>query len=170
MRVLIVRHAVAVERGSVPVESDDERPLTAKGARRMRRIAAGLRRLVPRPAVVYSSPLVRARDTAEILVEAWREPPPLIISDVLAPGHQPVAVVRWLKDIQNDDLVALVGHEPGCGTLLAYLLGGSSSSFAVDFKKGGAALVDAATRSDALTTTLLWHATPRMLRLVGQSE
>src|SRR6185503_4199528 len=65
MRLLIIRHAIAVPRGT-PDIADDERPLTKRGRRRFRAAAAGLARLVKRPDFVLSSPLPRARETADI--------------------------------------------------------------------------------------------------------
>src|SRR5262245_21183379 len=65
MRLLIIRHAIAVPRGTADIP-DDERPLTKRGRRRFRTAAAGLARVVKRPDFVLSSPLPRARETAEI--------------------------------------------------------------------------------------------------------
>src|SRR5712691_1045521 len=70
MRLLMIRHATAVPRGT-PDMPDDERPLTKRGERRFRRVAEGLARLVKRPDTLLSSPLPRARRTAEIAAKAW---------------------------------------------------------------------------------------------------
>ena len=70
MKVLIVRHGIAVERGTPPFERDEERPLTPKGAERMKQAAAGIVRAVEAIETVFASPLVRARETADILARA----------------------------------------------------------------------------------------------------
>ena len=72
MRLLIIRHAAAVERGT-PGLGDDDRPLTPKGKSRFRAAAKGLARIVARPDVLLTSPLPRARQTAEIAARAARE-------------------------------------------------------------------------------------------------
>src|SRR5204863_7995647 len=136
-------HAIAVARGTPGFELDDDRPLTPKGIRRMRQGAAGLRRLFPRLDVIYTSPLVRAAETARLLAGAWPGPMRVETVPLLAPGGGPAAVARWLLELPAARSVALVGHEPGCSALLAQLLHGHGrrdSPF--EFKKGGAALVE----------------------------
>src|SRR2546427_12949958 len=70
MRLLIIRHATAVPRGT-PDVPDDERPLTKRGERRFRRAAAGLARITRRPDVLLTSPLPRAHRTAVLAAKAW---------------------------------------------------------------------------------------------------
>jgi phosphohistidine phosphatase len=165
MRVLIVRHAIAADRGDPGFGRDEERALTPKGARRMRQAAAGIARVVPRPEALHTSPLVRAVETARILAEAWGGSPGPETAAVLAPGHSPAEVARWLKGLGAEAL-ALVGHEPGCSELLSYLLVGSAA-LGVDFKKGGAALVEVGLEQGRPRGALLWLATPRLLRFAG---
>ena len=64
-----MRHELAVERGTPDYDSDRERPLTAKGERKIRRVAEALLRMELSFDVVLSSPLVRARQTADVLIE-----------------------------------------------------------------------------------------------------
>src|SRR5258708_1628001 len=70
MHLLIVRHAIAVPHGT-PEVPEDERPLTPRGEKRFRAAARGLARICRPPDVLLSSPLVRARQTADIAPEAW---------------------------------------------------------------------------------------------------
>src|SRR5439155_23799609 len=70
MRLLIVRHGIAVAHGT-PKVPEDERPLTPRGAKRFRAAARGLARICRRPDVLLTSPLVRARQTADIAADAW---------------------------------------------------------------------------------------------------
>src|SRR6185312_4987621 len=69
MDLLIIRHGIAEDKEvfAATGQSDDLRPLTAKGRRRMSRVARGLRAIVPEIRLFASSPLVRARETAEIM-------------------------------------------------------------------------------------------------------
>ncbi|MGH7321735.1 MAG: SixA phosphatase family protein, partial [Candidatus Rokuibacteriota bacterium] len=70
MKLLLIRHAIAVPRGT-PGIPDDHRPLTPKGERRFRKAARGLARIMRRPTALLTSPLPRARRTAEIAAKAW---------------------------------------------------------------------------------------------------
>jgi phosphohistidine phosphatase len=159
MRVLIVRHAIAVERGT-PDIPDDERPLTAEGRRRFRKAAAGLARIVRRPDVLLSSPLPRARQTAEIAARAWGK---VAVTDEPAlAGGAFDDVARVLDQHKDKRLVALVGHEPSLSLILARLLG-TRDAERLAFRKGGAALVDLPA-VPAEGATLLWFLPPRILR------
>jgi len=159
MRVLIVRHAIAVEHGT-PGIPDEERPLTPEGERRFRRAARGLARLTRRPDVLFSSPLPRARRTAEIAARAWGR---VAVTDApaLVAGELD-EVARLLEEHREARLVALVGHEPSLSAILARLLG-SRDGGRLTFRKGGAALVDL---PGPLSEggQLVWFLPPRVLR------
>lgn len=71
MNLLVVRHGVAMDKAEF-VGNDDLRPLTLDGIRKMKKNARGLSHLTPRPSLLASSPLVRAQQTAEILVDRWQ--------------------------------------------------------------------------------------------------
>src|SRR6185295_7379717 len=159
MRLLIIRHATAVPRGT-PVIPDDERPLTKQGERRFRRVAEGLARLIKRPDSLLSSPLPRARRTAEIAAKAWGK---VEVEDEAAlAGGSYDQIATALRRFPAESTVAVVGHEPDLSGLLAKLLG-SSRGERFAFKKGGAALVDVP-GSLAEGGTLVWYMPPRILR------
>ncbi len=163
MDLVLVRHAVAAERGTVAI--DAERPLTAEGAERMRQAARGLERLVT-PQVIVSSPWLRAVQTAEILREQFGLGR-VRLSDALA-GDDYEAVVEMAVETDASPVV-LVGHEPWMGELLAYLLTGDPGGMAVTFKKGGAALVRAAGEPRAGGCWLEWFIPPGALRRMAGS-
>jgi phosphohistidine phosphatase len=159
VRLLIIRHAAAVPSGT-PGIADDERPLTPRGRERFERAARGLVRIVDRPDVLLTSPLPRARATAEIAARAFGRLEP-VVEPVLAHGT-PAAIVAALARRSQDGLVAIVGHEPTLSSLLARLVEGESGErFA--FKKGGAALVDLPAGPRA-AGRLVWFVKPRILR------
>ncbi len=165
MRLLIVRHAIAVPHGSPDVR-EDERPLTPRGEKRFRAAARGLARICRRPDVLLTSPLVRARQTAEIAAEAWGKVEP-VEADALAGGsfEEIAAVVDAHAD---KGVVALFGHEPDVSGLVAGLLG-TSASERLTFKKGGAALLDVPRRM-ADGGALIWYVPPRVLREAAGDE
>jgi phosphohistidine phosphatase len=159
MRLLIIRHAIAVERGS-PGFSDEERPLTPDGEEKFREAAAGLARLVDRPDALLTSPLLRAKQTAALAAEAWGRIEPKQ-TDALAGGSFEEQA-RVLDRLAGDATVAVVGHEPHVSELLARLLG-SRDADRLTFKKGGAALVDVPGRL-ADGGSLVFFLPPKVLR------
>ena len=123
MRIYIVRHGEAefAALGS----SDAERHLTAKGRRQAERVGAALRVLGEVPAVVLTSPLPRARQTAELAVKAMadkRSRPPIRVLDRLAPGAYAGDVLAAIP--AEPQSVMLVGHQPTLGALVGALIGG----------------------------------------------
>ena len=123
MRIYIVRHGEAefAAMGS----SDAGRQLTAKGQRQAERVGAALRVLSEVPAVVLTSPLPRARRTAELAVKAMadkRNRPPIRVLDRLAPGAYAGDVLAAIPT--EPQSVMLVGHQPTLGALVGALIGG----------------------------------------------
>jgi len=165
MRVLLIRHATAVPSGTAGFE-DDDRPLTPRGRTRFRAAARGLARILDAPDVLLTSPLPRARATAEIAARAFGRVEPQD-APVLAHGRLG-PILALLAQQAADATVAVVGHEPTLSMLLARLLD-SGHSDRLEFKKGGAALVDLA-GDPAAGGRLVWFLKPRILRLIGESS
>ena len=164
VRLYLVRHAIAEARGSAWPD-DTLRPLTREGRARMRRIVRGLRGLGVELDVVLTSPLVRAKQTADILVAGLKPKPVLVETSSLAPGQPHRGVLRALAPYRRAQAVALLGHEPDLGTFAAFLLGASQP---LEFKKGGVCCCETSKLPPDGDVRLLWHATPRMLRRVGE--
>ncbi len=162
MELLIVRHAIAFERSAKRWPDDSARPLSPRGEMRARQAAAGLARLAPRPGCVLVSPLLRARQTAALLTEYAKWPKASACAE-LAPGTAPEALLAALRRLQKR-CVAVVGHEPNLGRLLAASLAGSARAQAVVLKKMGAALVEFPGAARAGEARLLWLLPPRALR------
>ncbi len=160
----LVRHAIAAERGR-QWPDDAKRPLTHKGAARMRQIVLGLRDLGVEFDLVLTSPLVRARQTAELLIAGVRSKPTLEVTEALAPGEPPVKVAAMLAKHSGRCSIALVGHEPGLGELAAWLVG-APEPFVM--KKGGVCRVDVSALPPARHGQVIWLATPKMLRALGK--
>lgn len=186
MKLLVVRHAIAEDREAFARggDGDRQRPLSGKGRRRFRLGAAALAAREPDIDLLVSSPLVRARQTADLLDEALRTEGIEIRraeSDALVPGAHPRALGDWLGDWSSQhrkeaggaelETLAVVGHEPHLSHLVSWLAGGVEHSW-IRLKKGGAVLLEvpAGTREragDALSAgsaTLLWALAPRQLR------
>ena len=160
LRLLIVRHARARPAGTRGV-SDDERPLTKEGAADFARVARALARIVPRPDVILTSPLLRARQTAEIARKSWKSRARICEERALTQTGT-AETVRLLAGYRRASQVMIVGHEPGVSTLLAHLLAAKSPG-ALGFKKGGAALVATSDPQLRGSGQLIWFLPPKLL-------
>ncbi len=166
MQICLVRHAIAVERGTPGYEADALRPLTPRGRDRMRDAARGLATLFT-PQLILTSPLLRARQTAEIVAAAYRLAPPKE-TESLANGDDR-ALLHELGDLDAES-VLLVGHEPYISATLTLLLTGGSSSMSVDYKKGAAALISCSGEVEPGNCWLEWFIPPSALRALGASR
>jgi phosphohistidine phosphatase len=156
----LVRHAIAEERGAAWPD-DAKRPLTPDGIGRMKKATRGLARLDVTIDVILTSPLVRARQTAEILAAGLDPHPAIVTSDALAPGGSYAALVADIEKLGRKPHVALVGHEPGIGELAARLLG---SRHPIEFKKGAICRIDLEELPPSGPGDLRWMLTPKILR------
>ncbi len=162
MKLLLVRHAAAVPSGT-PGVPDDERPLTPEGASKFRVAAKGLARIARRPDVLLTSPLPRARATAEIAAQAFKRIEPTV-EPALAHGSVD-EIMTALGKRPAGATIALVGHEPTLSMILARLLGAADAE-RLAFKKGGAALVDLPDGPSA-GGQLVWFLKPKVLRALA---
>ena len=157
MRIYFLRHGKAEDRAEWRGD-DASRPLTAAGEEEMRREAKSMRVMGLMPDVIVTSPLVRARRTAEIVAEELGLGARLVDDDRLAWGFD----VRRLEQVAAAQAPAqaimVVGHEPDFSATVAALIGGGD----VVFKKGGLARVDAAAPV-AGGGQLVWLLTPPLL-------
>lgn len=158
MRTYLVRHATAVDRS--PEIEDAARSLTPDGARDFAAVVEGLNALKIRFDRLLFSPWLRAVETAELLM-------PLLDGES--------EVTPLLADAPNADLleqitgehVALVGHRPWMGDLLAWLVtGGLPAGEPFEIKKGGVAVLDGDPRPGSMRLVALYP--PRVLRALGQ--
>ncbi|MBM3751911.1 MAG: phosphohistidine phosphatase SixA [Acidimicrobiia bacterium] len=159
MRVYLVRHAIAEPRGPVwPV--DDDRPLTPRGIERMREIALRLADRGVQVERIWSSPILRARQTADLLAPLWTTG--RVVDEVaeLATGCAPARAGEALAARPPCASVALVGHEPQLGALAAWMIGAEAP---LPFKKGGVARVDFADGIAAGEGKLAWLVTPKLV-------
>jgi phosphohistidine phosphatase len=155
-----VRHGLAEERGDAWPD-DTKRPLTEEGMSRLRKAVRGLSRIGVAIDVVLTSPLVRARQTADIVAGGLDPRPSIVNVDSLAPAGSYAAVLADLEKHSRKCRLALVGHEPMMGELAARLVG---SRHPIEFKKGGVCRIDVETLPPAGPADLRWMLTPKILR------
>ncbi len=158
----VIRHGLSEERGEAWPD-DTKRPLTDDGVTRLRKAARALVRLGVSFDVVLTSPLVRSRQTAEIVAAACSPHPALVNVDALAPDGSIAAAVAELEKYSRKNRIALVGHEPGIGELAARLAGLRQP---LELKKGAICRVDVDTLPPKGPGMLRWFLTPKILRNV----
>jgi phosphohistidine phosphatase len=164
MELYLLRHGRAVERGESGFEDDSARPLTPEGRRQLRQSCAALRKLKLRFDLILSSPLVRARQTAEIVAAEWRCRKQLGFSEKLRPGGDRKKLVAELNALKSaPEKILLVGHEPDLSGLISLLVTGrNGGGFAL--KKGGLARLDIETLRAGRCATLAWLLTPKLMQ------
>ncbi len=166
MELFLLRHGLAVERGTPGFDDDAARPLTPKGRRQLRKIAAGIKKLEPHFDLILSSPLVRARQTAEIVAAGLKLKKRLKFSNALAPGGAAALLLRQLKRHQPAaGKILLVGHEPGLSRLVSLLVTGKAD-LQLDFKKAGLCKLETGKLLPGKCATLLWLLTPKQMKLL----
>jgi len=158
----LIRHGIAAERGD-EWPDDTKRPLTSDGMSKMRKTARGLANLDIEFDIVLSSPLVRARQTAEIVAAEIGSRPAIVNVDSLAPGASYSALIGDLEKHARKTRIALVGHEPGIGELAARLIG---SRHPIEFKKGAVCRIDLEEIPPNGPGDLRWLIPPKFLRSV----
>lgn len=158
----LIRHGVAEERGD-KWPDDAKRPLSADGMSKMEKTARGLARLGITLDVILTSPLIRTRQTADIVSAELDQHPPVVNTDALAPGGDFAAVVAALEKQARRTRIGLVGHEPAIGELAARLIG---SRHPFEFKKGAVCRIDIDEIPPNGPGDLRWLLTPKLLRAV----
>jgi phosphohistidine phosphatase len=157
----LIRHADAVPLGEAGISADESRPLTKNGEEQAGRLAPGLRAKGIHLDVVLTSPLLRARQTAERMLQEWPRPvPELRICQELAPGSKRRKLSRFLAEL-GFDRVALVGHQPDLAEYAAWLIG--SKKARLDLAKAGVAHVICEKEPDKGAGRLCLLVTPEWL-------
>jgi len=166
MNIHLLRHGIAAPLGQENNFRDEQRALTADGIEKMRQAAQGLKRLQIEFDLIVSSPLVRARQTAEIVAEALKFRQPLDEWDELVPGGAVDAVLRRLHDFRECNSMLLVGHQPSIGCVASYLVFGDAR-VSLPFKKGALFCVQT-NDPPPFAGELLWTLPSRMLRQIAE--
>ena len=166
MDCVLLRHGIAVERDEWD-GPDADRPLTERGATRVAQVAAGLHRLDVQPTHVWSSPLIRAIETAKIVHRVLRVRSAVQIVDALLPDASPDRLLAILHDLPPESCVLCVGHEPQLGITASVLLSGRASA-SFSFKKAGACLIELSIPVKPGRGVLCWWLPPAQLRAMGE--
>ena len=166
MECVLFRHGIAAEREEWD-GPDEARPLTERGAKRVAQAAAGLSQLDVQPTHIWSSPLIRAVETAKIAHRSLRMRTTVRIVDELLPHASPNRLLSILQDLPPESCVLCVGHEPHLGMAASVLLSGRASA-SFPLKKAGACLIELSTPAKSGQGLLRWWLTPSQLRAIGR--
>lgn len=162
MKLYFFRHAHA-EDAQGPEFDDFTRPLSARGIERTHAAASALMRMSLKPARLYTSPRLRARQTADILGKGFGME--VLVRDELNFGFNPAFITTLIDGLEEEDEVLMVGHEPDFSSTIAALTGGTD----LVMKKGGIARVDMLAMQPP-RGSLVWLFSPRALDVMsGQS-
>ncbi len=152
MRLYFFRHGIAE---NADAETPDfKRMLTAEGVRQTHHAAQILTAMEVNPARLYTSPLIRARQTAGIIGQTFGAA--VQVRREVGSGFSIQAVEALTRDLSDDDAIMFVGHEPDFSLTIASLIGGR-----VVMKRGGCARVDVVSYHPLLGS-LIWLIPPKL--------
>jgi phosphohistidine phosphatase len=161
MILYIVRHGIAVDRADPRAPAEAERPLTPKGIEKTRAAMLGLRELGIKPDAMFTSPYLRAAQTAEIACEALGFPREKVRqTNSLKPGANVGDFVKELANVKAKEVMCF-GHVPHLDQLIAHLAGARGPF--TELKKAGVACVQIEP-AHATKNVLVWLLSAKVLR------
>lgn len=153
--IVLLRHGIAEDKA--PGQNDADRELTAEGRKKMKDVARALAEIFPDAEAIYSSPYVRAVQTAEAVAKAYDDRFSVRTTDSLKPGAAARDFRKFLDSLKGDFAI-FAGHEPNMSAIMVDLTGIHGSEFSL--KKGGFYGV----RFEVGVATLEWMVPPRVVR------
>ncbi|MCC7109926.1 MAG: phosphohistidine phosphatase SixA [Deltaproteobacteria bacterium] len=167
MQVILLRHGIAHDRADPACPPDPERALTAEGEKRTRKVARGLQSMGCAPTRILTSPYRRARETAELVADAYGlDRARITLTEALLPDAPPHALFQQLYAFHSsDEEILCTGHAPNLDRVIALALTGERAPVTA-LKKAGAALLGI----DDLPRTrgaLFWLMPPKALAALG---
>jgi phosphohistidine phosphatase len=165
MLLYVVRHGIAVDRADPECPAEADRPLTDEGERRTEEAALGLRSLGAEPKSWFSSPYVRALQTAKIVARVSDvDPDGIRVTKALLPGAPPRGFLKEAFEAEAEEVICF-GHAPHVDAMIAAALGCDRPM--TRLKKAGAALLELHGRDDP-RNSLLWLLPAQLLRRLGK--
>ena len=155
-----------MEHGAPGFKNDDRRPLTPKGERKVWIVAEAMVKMAIAPDKILSSPLVRAKQTAEIVAEALGLTKHLRFTDTLISGAAFEKLIHFVKALRPvPEHLLLVGHEPHLSEFISLLVAGEAGT-AIRMKKGGLAKLTVEKPRPGRCATLEWLLTPAQMAIM----
>lgn len=141
MRLVFLRHGLAEGHFSFNQDKDFERELTEDGIKRLHRSFKDYKRIVPNIDVIFSSPLARAIQTAEIFWEYYKDADLEMMAD-LDILDDPRHLVEYVSFLPTDGCYAFIGHDPHITKVIAALLALHPEHDFMTIKKGGLCILE----------------------------
>ncbi len=161
MKLYVLRHGDAGERDASNYTSDAARPLTPKGIKRTRQLANALRQMEVTFDTIFTSPLIRAHQTAEIIARSLGLEKQLRQASQLAPDHPLTDVIALIESTgAKAQAILIVGHEPSLSRLISLLCTGGMN-LGLTLKKGGLCRLELGEGKSQPNATLEWLLSPR---------
>ncbi len=158
MEIYILRHGIAVDRGTPGFKKDADRSLTKDGEEKTHQVAEAMLAMELKFDLILSSPYVRAAQTANIVASELDEE--VTFTDFLLPDANPLELIR---EVNHTKPQSVVGHEPDLSRLISLLVSGGSEA-AIELKKGGLCKLTTEKLTFGQCATLHWLLTPKQLR------
>lgn len=143
---------------------DEKRPLKKKGKERMQEIAEGLWELGISFDSILTSPLLRAKETADIINAYCGDKKEATVTDLLRPGASYTKLIQLLNQFKGTKKVAIVGHEPFLSSFASYCLTKNKSSL-LNLKKGGILKLEIDGALKPGSCLLSWLMEPKQIRI-----
>lgn len=171
--IFLMRHGIAADLGVGGVIRDADRPLTPEGRAKLQVLAEGMRRLDLKFNIIFTSPLLRARQTAEVVADVLELQHKVKVLESLAPGKSLIGAESGKAELfiemgaHSFARALLVGHQPDLSELTSFMLTGNRN-LNVEFKKGGLCAIEMTSIPPRGPGLLRWLLQPRQLREVGK--
>lgn len=158
MKIYLIRHGEAIDHETNSVKTDEYRFLTSKGRLTTRKAAKNLKEELSAADKIFTSPLTRAVQTAEIIATTIKFKNDVEIANELKIGSSISQVIELIREHSTMNAIALVGHEPMMGMLVHAL---SDKKDFYNFKKSGVCLIDFDVKKEH--GTYKWFLNPKTL-------
>ena len=162
MDLYVIRHAWAGQFGDPQWPDDRLRPLTPEGRQRFAQMVEHLAGRGFAPQLVAASPMIRCRETAELVAAGVADASQVVALDALLPGSDLDELLRWTgRQSRRHEQIAWVGHAPDVGRLAAALIGHSDGW--IHFSKGAVAAIRFDGPPEIGAGELRWLVTAKLL-------
>ncbi len=165
MDLFILRHGEAGRRSST-IRDDSKRTLTEEGEKEIIDISKGVEDLGIEFDYIFTSPLLRARQTAEVISKIVTSKNQIKELDELKPEGNKLQLYNKLSNLKQDSVILIVGHEPYLSELVGEAI--SNEGCKIDLKKGGLARIRVLTILPKLKGELRWLLTPKHLKRIAR--
>lgn len=162
MDLLILRHGEAGRRSPSP--GDSKRALTDGGKQEIADLSNGLKSLEVKLDNIFSSPLLRAKQTAEIVAKSLKYKGKIEELDSLKPEGSKLEFYLSLSKLKQDAVVLVVGHEPYLSEVIGEAI--SQSGCRINLKKAGLARIKVISTLPKIKGELRWLLTPKHLKKI----